>query len=90
MTTTKKLNKIDKRNLSAGLNAVVWPYLLVSPLGFRTGIFVSALCVVLVGTVLFFHDRKRYVGCELRSYLRLFLPGIVYWSVAILLHHFFA
>lgn len=90
MTTTTKLNKIDRRNLTAGLNAVVWPYLLVSPLGFLTGIIASACCVLVVGTILFFRDRNRYAGCELRSYLLLFLPGLVYWSLAILFNRLFA
>ena len=43
-----KLNQMDKRNLSVGLNATVWPYLLFSPLGFLTGFTASAICVLLV------------------------------------------
>lgn len=84
------LNKLDKRNLAAGLNAVVWPALVFSPLGFRAGFAASAACLLTAAAVLFVRDRRRYAGCELRSYLLLFLPGAVYWTLATLLNRLFA
>lgn len=90
MKTHIKLNALDRRNLAAGLNAVVWPYLFFSPLGFCTGILAGILCVLLVGTVLCLRDRRRYVGCELRTCLLLFLPGTLYCTAALLLNRMFA
>lgn len=84
-----KLNQMDKRNLSAGLNAVVWPYLLFSPMGFLAGLVASAICVVLVYAAIAVRDHKRYVGCDWRSYLLLPLPGLVYWTIAIALNLIF-
>lgn len=84
-----KLNQMDKRNLSAGLNAAVWPYLLFSPMGFRAGFLASGLCVALVYAVGTVRDRRRYVGCDWRSSLLLPLPGLVYWTIAIALNEIF-
>ena len=84
-----KLNQVDKRNLSAGLNAAVWPYLLFSPMGFRAGFLASAISVVLVYTVISVRDCKRYIGCDWRSSLLLVLPGLIYWTIAISLNQFF-
>lgn len=84
-----KLNQLDKHNLSVGLNATVWPYLLFSPLGFRAGLIASALCVMLVYAVISLRNRRRYVGCDWRSYLLLPLPGLVYWTIAIALNELF-
>ena len=84
-----KLNQMDKRNLSAGLNAAVWPYMLFSPMGFRAGFLASVLCVMLVFAVIVLRDRKRHIGCDWRSYLLLPLPGLVYWAIAIVLNLIF-
>ncbi len=84
-----KLNQMDKRNLSVGLNAAVWPYLFFSPLGFYVGLIASILCVVLVYAVISIRDYRRYVGCDWRSYLLLPLPGLVYWTIAIALNELF-
>lgn len=81
-----KLNKIDRNNLMAGMNAVVWPFLLFCPLGFRAGIAASGACVAITATVLFIRNRRRYVGCDLRSHLMTFVPGLAYWTLAIGLH----
>lgn len=87
--TKTKLNKIDRQNLSAGMNAVVWPFLLFSPMGFRAGIAVSGFCVLVTATVLFIRNRKRYVGCDWRSHLLTFVPGLAYWTLATALHLIF-
>lgn len=84
-----KLNKIDRKNLMAGMNAVVWPFLLFSPLGFRAGIAASGTCVVVTATVLFIRNRRRYVGCDLRSHLLALVPGLAYLTLAIGLHLLF-
>ncbi|WP_304721260.1 hypothetical protein [uncultured Alistipes sp.] len=84
-----KLNQLDKRNLSVGLNAAVWPYLLFSPLGFLAGLTASVFCVILVYVVISLRDYRRYVGCDWRSYLLLPLPGLVYWTIAIALNELF-
>lgn len=84
-----KLNQLDKRNLSVGLNAAVWPYLLFSPLGFSAGFTASVFCVILVYAVISLRDCRRYVGCDWRSYLLLPLPGLVYWTIAIVLNELF-
>ncbi len=84
-----ELNRTDKRNLSAGLNAAVWPHLFFSPLGFRAGLIASALCVMLVYAVISVRDHRRYVGCDWRSHLLLPLPGLVYWTIAVELNYFF-
>ena len=87
--TKTKLNNIDKRNLSAGLNAAVWPYLLFSPMGFRAGIAASGVCVLLTAAVLFIRNRKQYVGCDWRSHLLTFVYGLTYWALATALHLIF-
>lgn len=84
-----KLNQMDKRNLSVGLNATVWPYLLFSPLGFLSGFTASVTCVLLVYIVISIRDYRRYVGCDWQSYLLLPLPGLVYWTIAIVLNKLF-
>lgn len=84
-----KLNQMDKRNLSVGLNSAVWPYLLFSPLGFWVSFLASCICVLLVYIVISIRDNIRYVGCDWRSYLLLPLPGLVYWTIAIELNYFF-
>lgn len=88
--TKSKLNKIDKQNLSAGMNAVVWPFLLASPMGFRAGIAASGCCVLLTAAILFVRNRKRYVGCDWRSHLLTLAPGLAYWTLATALHLIFA
>lgn len=84
-----KLNQMDKRNLSTGLNVAVWPYLIFSPLGFRVGLAASALCVMLVYTVIYLRNDRRHVGCDWRSNLLFPLPGVVYWTIAIALNKLF-
>lgn len=84
-----KLNQMDKRNLSVGLNTAVWSYLFFSPLGFYAGLIASALCVMLVYAAISIRDNRRYVGCDWRSYLLLPLPGLVYWTIAIVLNELF-
>ena len=83
------MNQMDKRNLSIGLNAAVWPYLLFSPLGLRAGITASGICVVLIALAIFIHDHRRFVGCDLYSHMLILLPGPVYWTLAIVLDHIF-
>lgn len=88
MSTKTKLNKIDKQNLMAGMNAVVWPLLLFSPLGFRTGIIASVGCAGVTTSVLFLLNR-RHVGCDLRSHLMTLAPGLACWTLATTLHLIF-
>lgn len=87
--TRTKLNKIDRRNLSAGMNAAVWSYLLFSPMGIKTGIAASGVCVLLVAIILFFYNRTRYVGCDWRSHLLALAPGLAYWTLATALNLIF-
>lgn len=89
MKTITRLNRLDKRSLAAGLNATVWPFLLCGPMGFRIGIGAGMLCVLLTAAVLAMHDRRRYVGCDWHTHLLTFVPGLVYWSLAIVLHAIF-
>lgn len=83
------MNKIDKRNLSMGMNAAVWPYLLFSPMGVKAGIAASGACVLLTATILFIRNRKRYVGCDWRSHLSVLAPGLAYWTLAATLNLIF-
>lgn len=87
--TKTKLNKIDRQNLSAGMNAAIWPFLLFSPMGFKTGIIASGGCVFLVAFLLFLYNRTRYVGCDWRSHLLTLAPGLAYWTLATALHLIF-
>lgn len=85
----RKMNQFDKRNISAGLNAAIWPFLLMSPAGFGAGIAASAACVAVTATVILLHDRKQYAGVDWRSRALLFIPGAAYWTLAIVLHQLF-
>lgn len=82
-------NHLDKRNTAAGLNAAIWPFLLLGPVGFWVGIAAGVACVLLTAVILILRDRKRYIGCDWYNRLQLFLPGVAYWSVAIALHLIF-
>ena len=84
-----KLNQMDKRNLSVGLNSAVWPYLLFSPLGFWASFLASCICVLLIYLVISIWDNIRYVGCDWRSYLLILLHGLVYWTIAIVQNKLF-
>lgn len=77
---------LDKRNCAAGLNAAIWPFLLFSPIGFWAGVYAGLACVILTAAVIIIRDHRRYIGCDWWNRLLLFLPGIVYWTLAIVLH----
>ena len=85
----RKLNDLDKRNLSTGLNAAIWPFLLFGPISFHTGIIASGVCVLAAAGVVIFRDHTRYIGCDWYNRLLLFLPGIAYCGLAIILHAVF-
>lgn len=83
------MNKIDRCNLLAGMNAFIWPFLLFSPAGFRAGIAASMACVVVTAAIRFFRNRRRYVGCDLRNHLMTLVPGLAYATLATGLHLLF-
>lgn len=61
----------------------------LQPAGLYAGLIASALCVMLVYAAISIRDNRRYVGCDWRSYLLLPLPGLVYWTIAIVLNELF-